>query len=506
MIRLFENWRRLSIGRQAIALAAAAGLFAALFVLGKAATTPRMTLLYSGLEPSIAGETLTAIEAMNIRAEVRGDAIYVPESQRDALRMALAREGLPGQAQAGFELLDEINGLATTADMFDATYWRAKEGELARSILTTPGVKSVRVHIAAPRRSAFSRDAGKPRAAVTVGMGRGPLSIELAEAMRTLVALAVPNLDPSQVAVIDAARGVVLGPEEPDLARTLAHDAVDRASAIERDIVDLLEARVGRGNVRVEASVALSREHETVSERIINPQARVLVSKDSNEIAETGTGPSGAVTVASNLPEGDAAPPPSSRHDRSEASENTRYDVSETKRETVSTPGGEKRVQVAVLLNEPVGADGAATPRSPAEIDQIRRLVAAAIGFDEQRGDVITVESLRFEADAAAGALVEKPTIMDFLAKNAIAIMQIVVPAIVALLLGLFVVRPLLAGASTPATTPALSSSAPTTPALEKPATPAIASPVDDLKRVASDQRGAAANVLKDWLEAPDAA
>ena len=65
--------------------------------------------------------------------------------------MDLAAQNLPQQGGAGYEILDEMSGFSTTSQMFDAAYWRAKEGELARTILSIPSVRSARVHLTAPQ-------------------------------------------------------------------------------------------------------------------------------------------------------------------------------------------------------------------------------------------------------------------------------------------------------------------------------------------------------------------
>ena len=116
-----------------------------------------MTLLYAGLDPAAAGEVITALEQRGIAYSVQGDAIYVDGSKRDQSRMALAQEGLPKGGGAGYELLDDLNGFGTTAQMFDAAYWRAKEGELARTILVIPQVRAARVHLANQQSRPFAR-------------------------------------------------------------------------------------------------------------------------------------------------------------------------------------------------------------------------------------------------------------------------------------------------------------------------------------------------------------
>ena len=129
--------------------------------------------------------------------------------------MALAAKGLPAGGPAGYEILDTLSGFGTTSQMFDAAYWRAKEGELARTITGSPNVRAARVHLANPVSQPFSRTpAGS--ASVTVTMARGELERGQAEAIRYLVSSAVAGVTPEAVAVIDAAQGVVLaGKDDP---------------------------------------------------------------------------------------------------------------------------------------------------------------------------------------------------------------------------------------------------------------------------------------------------
>ena len=68
---------------------------------------------------------------------------------------------------------DEISTGKTVATAKDnAAYWRAKEGELARTILAVPEVKTARVHISQAPDGPFRRDE-KPTASVTVTTSGG---------------------------------------------------------------------------------------------------------------------------------------------------------------------------------------------------------------------------------------------------------------------------------------------------------------------------------------------
>ena len=75
-----------------------------------------------------------------------------------------------------------------------------------------------------------------------------------------------------------------------------------------------------------------------------------------------------------------------------------------------------KRLAVAVAVDGVTapganGQPGAYTPRAPEEMQRIDALVKAAVGFDPNRGDVITVQNVRFarEADAVGGTAAASP-------------------------------------------------------------------------------------------------
>ena len=131
---IFETWQALDLRRKIVLVGALLLTMVAVLSLAQVATKPGMALLYSGLDPSAAGEVLGALEQMSVASEVRGDAIFVAENERDRVRLALAGDGLPRQGQAGYEVIDSLSPISTTSDAFNAAYWRAKEGELARTL------------------------------------------------------------------------------------------------------------------------------------------------------------------------------------------------------------------------------------------------------------------------------------------------------------------------------------------------------------------------------------
>ncbi|MEO1577166.1 MAG: flagellar basal-body MS-ring/collar protein FliF [Pseudomonadota bacterium] len=458
MQNLTAAFMAFSPARRVAIVLATGGVFAAMILLAQLAGTPRMALLYSGLEPAAAGEVVQSLEQAGVAHEIRGDAIFVDGAQRDALRMSLAAQGQPANGARGYELLDTLSGFGTTAQMFDAAYWRAKEGELARTIVASPGIRTARVHISSQTNRPFGT-AAERAASVTISTAGAGVDPAQARALRFLVSSAVAGLSPDQVSVIDDAGRLVTGGDAtgaPDSAQSRS-----RADALRQNVERLLAARVGAGNSVVEVNIETVTDREEIVERRFDPENRVAISTDTHEMTRSANDTrSGAVTVASNLPDGDAeGGDGTSTSQDSETRERVNYEVSETQREVLRLPGAIRRLSVAVLVDgvRATDATGAETwtARGTEELEALRALVASAVGFNAERGDVITIESLEFlpQTDAGTG-----PVAAPLLSVGAIDPMRLIMAGLlvaVVLILGLFVLRPALVAATRPAAAPA---------------------------------------------------
>jgi flagellar M-ring protein FliF len=528
--QMMSLWSALDMRRRVIVLVATLAMFAAVLGLSRMAATPSMALLYSGLESRAAGDVIKSLDTKAVKYEVRGDSIWVDATQRDQLRMTLATEGLPANGGAGYELLDGISGFGTTSQMFDATYWRAKEGELARTIATSPTIRAARVYISAAQSQPFRHDV-KPTASVMVTTSQGRLTVGEAKAIRYLVASAVAGLQPTDVAVIDSVGGLVLSGDETAPG---ASTGADRAAILKRNVTNLLEARVGPGKAVVAVNIETVTDRESIVQKTFDPAGRVAISTDTQDQSTSSTDKgSGAVTVASNLPNGAANNNGStSQSQNKDTRERTNYEVSTTQRELVKTPGAISKLSVAVLLDglRSVDANGKELwkPRPAEEISALHDLVASAVGYDQKRGDVITIKSMAFEPITPLGTSSET----SFLARmniDAMSAIQLAVLAIVALVMGVFVIRPILTSSRARAL-PALGrpADAPTSDHIARVLTGEIddgtyipdrmsvvskdeqdsaigqvadSDPVLRLRRLIADRQGETIEILRNWVE-----
>lgn len=439
MQSILQNWQALDPRRRIFVLVAAGFSLLAAWGLFSLATKPSMALLYSNLDAAAAGEVITALDAQGVTYEVQGSAIYVDGAKRDQLRMSLAESGLPNASSVGYELLDNLSAFGTTSRMFDTAYIRAKEGELARTLIATNGVKAARVHINVPERGTFGAS-GEASASVIVTTSG--LTDAQARAMRHIVASAIEGLTPANVTLADSSGRLYAPEDSPDGI------SADDETGLKEKVERLLAARVGTGNVVVEVTIDRNTDVEKVSERTIDPNTRVLMSTEAttSTTSEQGTD-SGGVTVASNLPAGQAnGSNGSSQSSAKDTSERANYDISETQRQVERGPGQIKRQTVAVLIGglRTVATDGTVTltPRDAAELTALEDLVKSAVGFDDKRGDVVTLRSMDLETLAAEGTVAEA-SLFAGIGNIILDLAKVAILAVTTLVLALMVLRPL---------------------------------------------------------------
>ena len=438
--------RGLPLSRQIMLGVAVLGVALAMAFLVRGATQQPMSLLYSGLEPAPTGEIIEELEKRGTPYEIRGDAIFVSAKDRDAVRFSLAKAGLPQQSVQGYELLDSVNGFSVTSEMYNAAYWRAKEGELTRTILAIPGIESARVHIGASLRSGFSRSEPKETASVTLAT-KYDLSSGQAQAIQYLVALAISGMSPDEVAVIDSKKGILAGPGN-DTAKQPGVQAETQEGMLEQKVLRLLEARVGPNNARVSVSVDVSHESLRTSAVTFDPDSRVVRNRSTGDVSESSGGTSGAVTAASNLPQANDAPGGSSNSTARNSNETVSYEINETRTETERMPGAIERISMAVLLNNQVLGIDPAAPDAATLTEQMaadfKQLIISGAGLDTSRGDDLTVEFMPFQA-LPEPEMVEAPSLVQQLMERYMwSGIKIIVLGLVVIVLAFGVIRPLL--------------------------------------------------------------
>ncbi|WP_225889992.1 flagellar basal-body MS-ring/collar protein FliF [Indioceanicola profundi] len=464
MANLLQTLRALGRQRLIILGVAAAAVLLAMALVAAGVSQPRMGLLYAGLDDAEAGRIVSQLQAMKVPHEVAASGtIQVPEAQIARTRMMLAQQGLPSAGGAGYELFDDQGALGLTSFMQRLNRVRALEGELGRTIQTLNGVKSARVHLSLPDPEAFSPQTQPASASVVVRTAGAGLDRGQALAVRHLVSAAVPGLASGAVTVMDT-NGVVLAGDGQNDGVALVRAEEMRVSVeqrMARSIEQMLMPMFGPGNVRVQVAAEVDLGRETLREQTFDPNSRVARSVQMVEERENSTDRTldQPTTVEQNLPLEDVNnASATARSESQREEETTNFEISSKLRERVQDAGEIRRLAVAVVVNGSyaTGADGQSTytPRTAEELRQVENVVRTAIGFSDSRGDMVTVENLRFLAEPAPEmtADVAAPT---GLGPDWARLLQWAVAGIVALILLALVLRPLLQRRTEAAATPA---------------------------------------------------
>lgn len=454
---LMQMFGKLGPTRLIAALAATALASALLFALVFRMGSEEKALLFSGVEMQEAAAITAQLEQAGIDFELRGDgsSIFVPRSEVLSARMMLAGEGLPSRGGVGYEIFDSADALGQTQFQQNINRLRALEGELSRTIASLDGIEAARVHLVLPERQLFERERQDPSASIVLALRRDELTASQVRAIRNLVASAVPGLSSHQVSIIDETGRLLAAASEGDTA--LAEEGEARQAAAEerirRTVSDIVDGIVGVGNSRVQVTAELDFNRISETSERFDPEGRVARSTVSvEEESETSDGSTdGAATAAANVPDGtgSAGGAGGERSTSSRTEETTNFEISRTTRTEIIEGGRLRRLAVAVAVDGVTtpGAEGAEptwAPRSAEDIAQIATLVRSAVGFDQARGDVVEVVSVRFDRPQIDTPEEEAPVLLG--TSDIMRLVEVGAALIAALALVFFVVRPLIAG------------------------------------------------------------
>lgn len=420
---------------------------------------PDMALLYKDLEPGDAGNIVSMLESQEIPYELRnnGSEIYIPRDQVARQRMAAAEQGLPLGGSVGYEIFDKTDSLGTTNFVQNVNLLRALEGELSRTIGSLERVDGARVHLVLPKREVFQREDRQPSASIVLKV-RGNLGREQVSAIQNLVAAAVPDLDPGRVSVVDA-RGNLLsrsldGGDDPLSAPSALQELrLGHERRIKHAVESLLEQTVGPGRVRAEVAVDIQHDRVTTQSETYDPDGQVVRSTQLREESSNSNegGSEDAVTVATNLPGQDLATGSGTRTSNKESvtEETTNYEISQQTRTEVREAGVIERISVAVLVDGKYETDANGNrnyvPRSEAELQELKKLVQSAVGFNEERGDSVEISNLRFaDVDAVFADPEPEFEVAGFKKPELMRMAETLILGVIALLVMLLVVRPML--------------------------------------------------------------
>lgn len=395
-----------------IAASVALGVAAVLWSQG-----PDYRMLYTAMSPDRASAVVDTLSTVGIpyRLQEHTGAVMVPADKLHEARLKLAGAGITSES-GGMDMLQEANGFGVSEFMESKKYQHALENELARTIESMHQVRKARVHLALPKQTVFVRDRRPPSASIMLDVFPGSV-IERPHvaAIVNLVASSIPELPSEQVTVVDQ-HGNLLSQLKNDKGLAQSGQQFEYQQRVERGyeerIAQLLTPITGAGKVRVQVAADIDFSTEEESRESWNPDRQVVRSEQINTEKQSAADAGGVPGALSNQPPAAAKDDKGEKEKPEEITTNqsiTRnFEIERVLNHRSNPSGLVRKLSVAVVLDNrrqtSETGEQVSVPVPQEELARLTQLVRYAIGYDENRGDQVTVISADFRQQAGEPA------------------------------------------------------------------------------------------------------
>lgn len=392
---LIDKFKGLTKGKKIAFSVLLVGMISGIIYLIVFFNTTKYVVLYKDMDPNDAQIVMTKLNEKKVEYKVDNKSIKVPEDKVSELRLELAPQLTSGSK--GYEILENADSFGMTDKERELNYKIALEGELAKNIKSLPEVKDAKVLLVMPQEGNFFKQAENAQASVRIEFNEGKsISKEQIKAIVSLVTGSVKNLKKENVKIIG-----VLNGQTKDLTDDLFNEdegkdltsVTDKQSKYKKNlekeyvkkIMNILTPKYGEG-VKASVNVDLDFDASEKTSTVWDPNNVIRSEEIEKDIDNSKGGKVSAGPVDNNMSntynnqDGNS----SSTHEKTTRN----YEVGKIEQKTVGAPGKIKKISASVTIND--------ENLSPVDKDKINSLVAGAISYDENRGDIITVEGLKF--------------------------------------------------------------------------------------------------------------
>jgi len=395
--KYLDKWNNIGKGKKIAFSILFAGVIAALIWLTVSTSSTKYAVLFSDLEANDLKTVGTKLDEKKVTWKASGSSISVPQEQVDKLRLELAPDITSGSK--GFELLEQSKFGATDEEM-KIEYQRALQGEIERTIKSFPQVEGARVHIVTSEDSVFVKDSSPASASVTLKLKSGQkLKPEQVKAIVALLTGSVKNLPKEKVQVMDENMNL-LTKGLFDNENTELNASTEKQQELKDKVEKEFEAKVEKvlapayKDIRISVNADLNFDAVETDSTTVAPNGTVVSQHkitDSNNGTDTTTSQSPVDNNMTNTVTNDTTNNNGVTHQE----ETTNYEISKSQSKVIKAPGEVKKVTTSVLLNGNIDEETRT---------KIKNLVVSAIGYDEKRGDNISIEGLAFDTTAQNSA------------------------------------------------------------------------------------------------------
>ena len=400
---------------------------------------------YAVLLPNVPDDqmatVLNILRAKNVPFRIKDESgtVLVPKSFLHSTQMTIMSEVGSGRiGGVGLELFDKSDLGASSYEQ-KINFQRALQGELSRAINSLEPVNRSKVILALPKKKVFFDEGTKPTASVVVELHTGHrLNEDQVRGIVHLVSNAVEGMEAGSISVVDSQGKVLSKKYDPSVAGSAQLMDIKKKvdTHLEQRIESILARVVGEGKVMARVNATLNPQRVSMVKEEVDPDRTAIRSIAVEEESSNGnrSNPTGVPGARANIPGANEAGQVAFNQDVSRNTKTTNYSVPKTVKNIVESAGSIQKVSVAVMVDgvyqNITGENGESSrkwsPREEEELKRFETLVKNVIGFDQTRGDSISMESFQFKEENFVEAdklvkTIHREKLLRFLASWALA-------------------------------------------------------------------------------------
>ena len=393
-------WTKFKSFGKAIQIAIVVALVAVIVAIISAivlGSSTKYAVLFSNLDANDAKTVIAKLEEDKVDMKIQGNDILVDESKVDELTIELAPSLTSGST--GYELMDSGSSFGMTEEEFNVKKVRMIQGEIERAIKSLEPVESAKVLISSAKDSVFLKDDQPGSATVTLKIKTGyTIKDEQVESIVALVSRSTENIPKENIEVIDTNMNLLTKNINKKDENGVSAESLEEHKSAEEDyenkimenIINLLEPIVGKDKVKAQVNVDFDYDSKKISKTEIDPTKAIIsqdIKKEYNKDNGNTTSQSPVDNNMSNTIEENTDGTTSGSEQQT-----TNYDHSKTITETIPATGEIRRMTASVFLDGNLDEDTQTA---------FENAVKAAIGFDQDRKDELSLVGMSFDPTVA---------------------------------------------------------------------------------------------------------
>ncbi|WP_096030837.1 flagellar basal-body MS-ring/collar protein FliF [Vibrio jasicida] len=369
---------------------------------------------------------LDYLDQQKINYKLDGNTISVESNDYNSIKLGMVRSGVNQATEAGDDILLQDMGFGVSQRLEQERLKLSRERQLAQAIEEMKQVRKARVLLALPKHSVFVRHNQEASASVFLTLSTGTsLKQQEVDSIVDMVASAVPGMKTSRITVTDQhGRLLSSGSQDPASAARRKEQELERSQeqALREKIDSVLLPILGFGNYTAQVDIQMDFSAVEQTRKRFDPNTPATRSEYALEDYNNGNMVAGIPGALSNQPPADASIPQdvAQMKDgsitgqgsvRKESTRNFELDTTISHERKQTGTLARQTVSVAIKDRRSVNPDTGEvtyTPMSESEINAIRQVLIGTVGFDQNRGDLLNVLSVKF-AEPELEQMVDPP-------------------------------------------------------------------------------------------------